>query len=167
MTKQKLYYPKHVIIPGVVAQNNNIPDGAQKFYGIINGLAHASGYAYGEDEDFAELMGKDVRTVQRWFEILEKETDLCRCTKMHRNSDDRMKKEGLQRWRKSRKIYIGNGISNNSCERDKNVGFYGRDKNVGYKDKALKEEKTNTSPPKDVEKKEREGSKVNGEVANV
>lgn len=66
MTEHPGYY---AVIPAAV-RYADIPDAAKLMYGEITALANARGYCWATNQYFAELYGRDERTVRRWVEAL-------------------------------------------------------------------------------------------------
>lgn len=61
------------VTPANVRYCKNIPDGAKLLYGEITALCNERGYCWASNDYFAELYGKDSRTMQRWIKALESE----------------------------------------------------------------------------------------------
>jgi len=146
-----LEMPYAAIIPFKILADKQLHATAKIFYGCLVGLAKNEGYCYASDDQLAEMFGVTDRQINRWLGLLEKKNYISRHTVNlpHRNDD------GVTFWRKTRKIYVGDGFSKNVCDSDinvaidsdTNVAFYEPDTNVADKYKSLsKKEKKKEEP---------------------
>jgi len=127
-----LELPLYSIIPHEVLIAKDVPAAAKIFYGVISGLCRKEGYCWASDESLAEMMETKVRTVKSWLLSLEKGGFLQRQTANKSYRDE----EGKLLWKKTRRIYVAVGFSNNSCGRAKNAPIDERAENCPSNERA-------------------------------
>ena len=62
-----LYY----VIPAQVFEDERLESNHLKLYALISGLAHSNGYCFASNDYLAQRMRKDIRSIQRWIDVLE------------------------------------------------------------------------------------------------
>jgi len=156
MKDKKLSLPYLAVIPYNILIDEDIQPAAKIFFGCLAGLAKKTGYAYGSNEAFAEMMQTSRSSIKRWLETLEDNGHISRDTKNipHENTDT--SKANRFEWTRVRKIYIDDGFSNKRNDRLKNEPTKGRIKNdpslVGAKMSLIKKKQSKIKKNNNVER---------------
>ena len=135
---QKIDFPYLAIIPFQVMSNQKISANTKLHFGCLTALSKKCGYCYATDEQLAKMHNVKERQIKRWHKELEENDFILRETKTVPYTS----KESKLRWKKSRKIFIGDCFSKKVCEGDKKDTYNEGDKNVPL----LKEETLNKNP---------------------
>lgn len=145
-----LEMPYMAVIPFAVLSDEDLSPAAKIFFGCLAGLAKREGYCYADNDQLAEMQKVDRRQISRWLLQLERKGFVRRETVNRPYRDD----EERFLWRKERKIYVSDGFSNNSTDKDINVPTNDRDKNVPINEKDKNVPSNNKSPKSKSSKRE-------------
>ena len=116
--EKSLHLPFLAIIPYAVRANKNICAECKIFYGELAALSTKYGYCYASTAQLAEMKGIGKRTILRFLSELENESFIKRKTESYSYESPTPENPKRKLWKKHRKIYVGEGFSNNICERD-------------------------------------------------
>ena len=97
--QSSIYY----VIPAQVFEDERLEPSELKFYALLSGLAHSSGYCFAGNDYLANRMRSNLKTIQRWLLKMEGLGYIKR----------EVKKIGMKT---DRKIFICHSKSNNSYE---------------------------------------------------
>jgi len=104
--KPHFTFPDEVPIYGHVAMNPNLCPDAKIFFGVLSVLSAATNRVYGSNKQFAKLMNKDERTIQRYFEDFENFNLLDRDIKNVLVSESKEVEEKKFNWVVERDLFI-------------------------------------------------------------
>lgn len=116
MGESRLELPYLAVLPLCILSDEELQPAAKIHYGCFVGLSKKEGYCWATDEQFAQMHGVSVSTIEKWNRTLSEKGYIQRET----HNDPYRDKTGRLLWKRRRRIYTRAEISGKEVESLKN-----------------------------------------------